>query len=64
MKYVKLNYMLVTRTWGPIGELLIAKNGLPTYKGKGNVTETKIINFEYFEVTRRLKLYMIGDVEY
>lgn len=64
MKYVKLNYMLVTRTWCPIGEMLIAKDGFPTFRDKGNVTEAKIFDFVYFEVTRRLKLYMIGDVEY
>lgn len=64
VKYVKLNYMLVTRTWCPLGEMLITKNGCPMYNVKGNVTEANIFNFIYFEVTRRLKLYMVGDVEY
>ena len=57
MRYVKLNYMLTTRTWCPVNELLVAKNFGPIYNDKGTVTETRINELKYFEVTRRLKLY-------
>lgn len=64
IKYVKMNYILYTQVWCPIGYMRINRNYSLMPYNKGTIAELNLSNLNVLKIGRLTLNYMMGDIEY